>query len=232
MNFIKMTIFKLIRTYWIVIMVALPILYGALLYWYLGRYDNPKQMFYSYTLYYNCVLPCGIALLISLYTQYEEQIGHFNHLLELPRRRMWLLNMMFISWFSVGVSTGISAVPLWFLIGNSYNQYIVYFLLLTTLFSLPFIILLWFIALKVNVSLSLGIGIFFSLFLTLFGANSLGDTIWMYVPFLYGTRYLYVMNISFNVSLFIFSMFLLLTSILLSIVTYWYKRWEGRTINE
>src|SRR5699024_3355652 len=51
---------------------------------------------------------------------------------------------------------------------------------------------------------------------------------WMYVPFLYGTRYLYVMNISFNVSLFIFSMFLLLTSILLSIVTYWYKRWEGR----
>src|SRR5699024_1273730 len=112
------------------------------------------------------------------------------------------------------------------------NQYVVYFLLLTTIISLPFIILLWFIALKVTVSLSLGIGIFFSLFLTLFGANSVGDTICMYVPCLYGTRYLYVLNISINVSLFIFSMFLLLTSILLSIVTYWYKRWEGRTINE
>src|SRR5699024_11750174 len=134
--------------------------------------------------------------LISLYTQYEEQIGHFNHLLELPRRRMWLLNMMFISWFSVGVSTGISAVPLWFLIGNSYNQYIVYFLLLTTLFSLLFIIFLWFIALKVNVFLCLGIGILFSLFLTLFGVNIFACTVWMFVAFLYSICYLYVIYIS------------------------------------
>src|SRR5699024_7869310 len=127
MNFFKMITFKLIRTYWIIVMVAFPILYGVLLYWYLDRYDDPNQIFFSYALYYNCLLPCGIALLISLYTLYEEQIGHFNHLLELPRRGMWLLNMMFVSLFSVGVSTGISAVPLWFLIDNSYNRYIIYF---------------------------------------------------------------------------------------------------------
>lgn len=232
MNVMKASIFKLFRTYWILVMISLPILYGLLLYWYLGRFNDPREIFFSYALYYNCLLPCGIALMVGLYIQYEEQIGHFNHLLQIPRRDKWLINIMFLSWFSVGVSTLISCIPLWMLIGDSYNRYLMYYLVLTTLFSLPFIIILWFIALKMNMGLCLGIGIFLSLFLVLFGANSLGDTIWMYVPLLYGTRYLYVMGMSYKFSLFIFSIFLSLTSLLLAVVIYWFNRWEGRIINE
>ena len=84
MNMIASTTLKLMRTNWILVMVALTVLFGLFLYWYLGRYDNLDQVFYSYTLYFNCLLPCVIALMISLYTQYEEQIGHFNHLLQSP----------------------------------------------------------------------------------------------------------------------------------------------------
>src|SRR5699024_3986903 len=230
-------------------------------------------------------LPFGIALMISLYTRYEEQIGHFNHLLQLPRRDKWLLNMMSFSWVSVGVSTFISCVPLWLLVGDTFSKFIIYYLLLTTLFSLPFIIILWFVALKMNMSLCLGMGVFLSLYLILFGANSLGDTIWTYIPLLYGTRFLYVIGISDSLSFFIFiiflgmvfflslylilfganslgytiltyisllygtrflyvigisdslsffifSIFLLFTGLLLVIVIMWFNRWEGRTINE
>ncbi|WP_068677805.1 hypothetical protein [Oceanobacillus sp. Castelsardo] len=232
MNLIKATTLKLIHTNWVIVMVALPILYGFLLYWYLGRYNDPLQVFSAYVLYYNCMLPTGIALMISLYTQYEEQIGHFNHLLQLPRRDKWLMNMLFISWLSVGISTFISSVPLWLLVGSTFNQYIIYYLLLTTLFSLPIIIISWFVALKINTSLCLGIGIFFSLFLVLFGANSLGDTIWSYIPLLYGTRYLYVIDISNEFSFFIFSMFFLFSGLLLASIIWWFNRWEGRVINE
>lgn len=232
MNFIKTTALKLIRTNWVLVMVVLPILYGLLLYWYLGRYNDPEQIFFAYVLYYNCLLPCGIALMISLYTQYEEQIGHFNHLLQIPRRDKWLMNMVFFSWVSVGFSTLISCLPLWLLVSSTYNQYIMYYFLLTTLFSLPIIIILWFIALKMNMSLCLGAGVFLSLFIILFGANSLGDTIWRYIPLLYGTRYLYVMENSYEFSFFIFSMFLLFSGLLLATVIYWFNRWEGRTINE
>lgn len=218
------------RTNWVLVMVALPVLYGLLLYWYLDRYDNLEQEFFSYALYYNCLLPCGIALMISLYTQYEEQIGHFNHLLQLPNRSNWLMNMLFFSWLSVSISTFISCVPLWLLVGSTYNVYILYYLLLTTLFSLPTIIILWFIALKINMSLCLGTGIFFSLFLVLFGANSLGDIIWIYIPLLYGTRYLSERGTSNE--FFIFSIFLLCTCFLLAFIMYWFNRWEGRIINE
>lgn len=232
MNVIKATTLKLIHTNWLIVMLALPVLYGVIVYWYLGRFDDPKQVFFSYALYYNCSLPFGIALMISLYTRYEEQIGHFNHLLQLPRRDKWLLNMMSFSWVSVGVSTFISCVPLWLLVGDTFSKFIIYYLLLTTLFSLPFIIILWFVALKMNMSLCLGMGVFLSLYLILFGANSLGDTIWTYIPLLYGTRFLYVIGISDSLSFFIFSIFLLFTGLLLVIVIMWFNRWEGRTINE
>ena len=232
MNLIKATTLKLIHTNWVIVMMSLPILYGLLLYWYLGRYSDPEQVFSIYALYYNCLLPLGIALMISSYTQHEEQIGHFNHLLQLPRRDKWLLNMVFISWFSVGISTLISSVPLWLLVGSTFNQYIMYYLLLTTLFSLPIIIISWFVVLKINTSLCLGVGIFLSLFLVLFGANSLGDTIWMYISLLYGTRYLYMIDISNEFSLFIFSMFSLCCGLLLASIIWWFNRWEGRMINE
>src|SRR5699024_1323264 len=142
MNILKATTLKLIHTNWLIVMLALPALYGLLVYWYLGRLDDPEKVFFSYALYYNCSLPFGIALMISLYTRYEEQIGHFNHLLQFPRRDNWLINMISISWVSVGVSTLISCVPLWLLVGGAYNKFIIYYLLLTTLFSLPFIIIL------------------------------------------------------------------------------------------
>lgn len=232
MNFIKATTLKLFHTYWVIVMVALPILYGLLLYWYLGRFDDPEQVFFAYALYYNCLLPFGVSLMISMYTQYEEQIGHYNHLLQLPYRAKWLMNMVFFSWLSVGISTFISCLSLWLLVGSRYNQYIMYYLLLTTLFSLPFIIILWFVALKMNVSLCLGMGIFSTLFLALFGANSLGDTIWTYIPLLYGTRYLYVIDKSYEFSFFISSMFLLVSFLLFAAVIYWFNRWEGRIINE
>ena len=221
---------KLIRTNWLLVMVAIPLLYGLLLYWYYGRYDNPEKAFIFYGLFYNCLLPFGMALMISLYTQYEEQIGHFNHLLQLPRRDKWLMNMMFVSWLSVGISTLITCVPLWLLVGSTYNASILYYFLFTTLFSLPMIIILWFVALKVNMGLCLGTGAILSLFLFTFGANSLGDIIWKYIPLLYGTRYL--SEIETLNRLFIFSMFLLFTCFLLVITIYWFKRWEGRIINE
>lgn len=230
MNLIKTTTVKLIRTNWGFVMVALPVLYGLLLYWYLGRYDNFEQIFFSYALYYNCLLPFGIALMISLYTQYEEQIGHFNHLLQFPRRDQWLINMITFSWLSVGISTLITCVPLWLLIGNSYNVYILYYFLFTTLFSLPIIMILWFVTLKINMGVCLGTGAILTLFLVTFGANSLGDGIWPYIPLLYGTRYLSERGTSNE--LFIFSMFLLCTCFLLAFIMYWFKRWEGRIINE
>ncbi|MBN6189444.1 hypothetical protein JQN58_21555 [Aneurinibacillus sp. BA2021] len=229
---IKATALKLIRTQWVVVMVALPILYGLLLYWYLGRYNDAKIILFSYAAYYNCLLPCGIALLVSLYTQYEEQIGHFNHLLQLPRRNKWLMNMIFFSWLSVGISTFISCGPLWLLVGSTYNKYILCYFLLTAVFSLPIIILLWFVALKINTSLCLGVGIFLSVFLILFGINSLGDTIWMYIPLLYGTRYLYVIDMPYEFLIFIFSTFLIISGLLLASVIWWFNRWEGRVINE
>ncbi|RLL40113.1 hypothetical protein D8M04_19420 [Oceanobacillus piezotolerans] len=232
MNLIKATTLKLIHTNWVIVMVALPILYGLLLYWYLGRYNDPELIFFSYATYYNCLLPFGIALMISLYTQYEEQIGHFNHLLQLPHRDKWLMNMLFMSWLSVGISTFISSVPLWLLVDSTFNQHVMYYLLITTLFSLPIIIISWFVALKINTGLCLGVGIFFSLFLILFGANSLGDTIWMYIPLLYGTRYLYVIDVSNEFSLFIFSIFFLFSGLLLASIIWWFNRWEGRAINE
>lgn len=232
MNLIKATILKIIHTNWITVMIALPILYGLLLSWYLGRFSDPEQMFFAYVLYYNCLLPFGIALMISLYTQYEEEIGHFNHLLQIPCRAKWLMNMLLLSLISVGISTLISSLPLWLLVGSTYNKYIMYYLLFTTLFALPIIIILWFVALKINMSLCLGVGVFLSLYLILFGANSLGDTIWTYIPLLYGTRYLYVIDHSLELSVFILSMFLLFSGLLLTAIIYWFNRWEGRTINE
>jgi len=232
MNVIKATTLKLIHTHWLIVMLVLPALYGLLVYWYLGRVDDYEHMFFSYALYYNCSLPFGIALMISLYIRYEEQIGHFNHLLQLPRRGKWLMHMMSFSWISVGISTFISCIPLWLLVGDTYSKFIIYYLLLTILFSLPFIIILWFVALRINMSLCLGIGIFLSLYLILFGASSLGDTVWPYIPLLYGTRYLYVIGISDNHAFFIFSIFLIFTGLLLTFVMLWFNRWEGRTINE
>lgn len=232
MNSINAITMKLIKTNWVMVMVTLPILYGLLLYWYLGRYNDSELMFFSYATYYNCLLPCGIALMVSLYTQYEEQIGHFNHLLQLPRRGKWLINIMFLTLLSVGISTFISTVPLWLLVGSTFNQYIMYYFVLTILFSLPIIIISWFVALKINTNLCLGVGIFLSLFSVLFGTTTLGDTIWIYIPLLYGTRYLYVIDMSNELSLFIFSMFLLITSLLLAAVIWWFNRWEGRVINE
>ena len=234
MNMIASTTLKLMRTNWILVMVALPVLFGLFLYWYLGRYDNLDQVFYSYTLYFNCLLPCVIALMISLYTQYEEQIGHFNHLLQLPRRDKWLLNMIVFTWLSVGISTLLNSVPLWLLVGSSYNVYILYYLLLTTLFSLPVIIILWFVALKINVGICLGAGVFFGVFFMSFGANILGDEMWMYVPLLYGTRYFSEIMMPNEHSLLplVICMFLLCSGFLLAVVTYWFKRWEGRIINE
>ncbi|GIP64726.1 multidrug ABC transporter permease [Virgibacillus pantothenticus] len=232
MNLLKTTTLKLIRTNWVIIMVALPILYGLVLYWYLGRYNDLEQAYFMYALFYNCLLPCGIALLVSLYVQYEEQIGHFNHLLQLPRRDKWLITMVFVTWLSVGISTLISCVPLWLLVSSTYNQYIGYYLLFTTLFCLPMIIIMWFVALKINASLCLGMGVLLSLFLILFGANSLGDTIWMYVPLLYGTRYLYVVGRSHEDLFFILGLFVLFCSFLFAALIYWFNRWEGRKINE
>lgn len=232
MNIIKATIWKLIHTKWVIIMIALPILYGSILYWYLSRFHDSDQIFFSYTLYYNCLLPCGMALMISVYTQYEEQVGHFHHLLQLSHRATWMLNMLFFTWFSVGISTLISSVPLWLLVGGTYTPAIIAYLLLTTVFALPIMIILWFVALKMNTSLCLGVGIFLSIYLILFGANSLGDTIWTYIPLLYGTRYLYAINQSDALSFVIFSVFLLFSMVLLAAIIYWFNRWEGRIINE
>ena len=63
MNLIKTTTLKLVRTKWIQVMVALPVLYGILLYWYLGRHDNPEVVISLYGAVYNCLLPFVLALL-------------------------------------------------------------------------------------------------------------------------------------------------------------------------
>lgn len=230
MNLIKTTTLKLARTNWILVMLVLPVLYGLFFYWYLGRYNNLEVVISLYGVFYNCLLPFGMALMISLYIQYEEQIGHFNHLLQLPRRDQWLMNMIVVSWLSVGISTLITCVPLWLLVGSTHNLSILYYFLFTTLFSLPIIMILWFVTLKINMGICLGTGAILSVFLVTFGAKSLGDGIWPYIPLLYGTRYLSERGTSNE--LFIFSMFLLCTCFLLAFIMYWFKRWEGRIINE
>lgn len=233
MNNFKVMLFKVMKSYWFLVMISAPIIYGVCLFLYLGRYDNSAESFYNYTVYFNCALPFGISLMVGLYVKYEEQIGHFNHLLQLPNRMKWSINAIILSVGSVLCSTLVSCLPLWLLVGNEFSGEILLYVVFTTLFSLPMIIILWFIALKINANICFGIGVFLTIFLIYFGAQSLGDTIWIYIPLLYGTRYVYELFTShYEYTATVISLYFV-TSLLLSVFfIWWFNRWEGRVVNE
>ncbi|WP_156857485.1 hypothetical protein [Oceanobacillus sp. AG] len=233
MKYLNVMFYKMAKSYWFFIMILAPVVYGISLFLYLERYDSLIRIFVSYTVYFNCAIPFGIALMISLYVRYEEQIGHFNHLLQLRSRKEWSKNLIFVSLGSVYFSTLISCIPLWMLIGNHFTGDILLYSILTTIFTLPVIIILWFMALKINTSVCLGMGIFFSIFLIYFGANSLGDSIWQYIPLLYGTRYLQLLTIGDYVySPLVWGLYTSVSLILFVAFLTWFNKWEGRKINE
>ncbi|MDP1421857.1 hypothetical protein Q8G35_26745 [Peribacillus simplex] len=233
MSYYKVVLYKMAKSYWFLIMALAPILYGICAFLYLKRYDSSASIFHGYTVYFNCAIPFGISLMISLYIKYEEQIGHFNHLLQLSDRKKWSMDLILISVVSIMGSALISCVPLWLLIGNRFLGDILLYFILTTIFSLTVVIILWFIALKINANVCLGIGVFFSIFLIYFGANSLGDSIWQYIPLLYGTRYLYWLTTNhYEVTSIVASLYIIVNAILLGAFMLWFIKWEGRTINE
>ncbi|MBM7645202.1 MFS family permease [Scopulibacillus daqui] len=233
MRYYKVLSYKMMRSYWFLIMILAPIIYGICLFLYLKRYDNPTLIFYDYTIYFNCAIPFGISLMISLYIKYEEQIGHFNHILKLPDRAKWGISLIVISILSIMCSTFISCFPLWLLIGQRFLNDILLYFILTIIFSLTVIIILWFIAIKINANICLGAGVFFSIFLIYFGAQSLGDSIWQYIPLLYGTRYIYQLMANHHEFTFlIISLYVIINAILLGVFVIWFNKWEGRVINE
>jgi len=233
MKYYNVMIRKMAKSYWFVIVVLAPIIYGICLFLYLKRYDSSTMIFYNYTVYFNCAIPFGTSLMISLYVKYEEQVGHFNHLLQLRSRKKWSLDLIVVSLLSVMMSTLISCLPLWLLIGNHYLGDILLYFILTTAFSLPVIVILWFIAFKIDTNVCLGIGTFFSIFLIYFGAQSLGYSIWQYIPLLYGTRYLYLLTSNqYEISTFVWSLYAIVSLILLVAFVAWFNRWEGRSIDK
>lgn len=233
MRYFIVMVYKMSKSYWFLIMALAPVTYGIGLYLYLNRYDSSPHIFYEYTIYFNCAIPFGISLMISLYVKYEEQIGHFNHFLQLQNKIRWSIGLILVSIGSIMISTLISIPPLWLLIGNPYFKDILLYFILTTVFSLPIIIILWFIALKINTSVCLSIGVFFSIFFVYFGAQSLGDSIWQYIPLLYGTRYLHLFTTShYEISILVWSLYAIISVILLGLFILWFNKWEGRTISE
>lgn len=233
MKHLNVLIYKMTKTHWFLIMTLAPIIYGFSLFLYLKGHESPTYVFFNYTVYFNSAIPFGTSLMISLYVRYEEQIGHFNHLLQLRNRKKWSMDLILISLGSVMVSTLISCIPLWMLIGNRFFGDILLYFILTTIFSLSVIIILWFIALKINTSVCLSMGIFLSIFLVYFGAQSLGDSIWQYIPLLYGTRYLYQLTmIDYEMTFIVWGLYLTVNIILLAAFILWFNKWEGRSINE
>lgn len=233
MKYLNVMLYKMAKSFWFLIMILAPIIYGVSLFLYLERYDSLNHIFVDYTVYFNSAIPFGISLMISLYVRYEEQIGHFNHLLQLRSRKEWSTDLILLSLGSVMFSTLVSCILLWMLIGNHFTGDILLYSILTTIFSLPVIIILWFIALKINTSVCLGMGIFLSIFLIYFGANSLGDSIWQYIPLLYGTRYLHLLTIGdYGYSTLVWGLYTSVSVILFVAFVIWFNKWEGRTISE
>lgn len=226
-------LFKMIKSYWFLVMILAPIVYGVCLLLYFGEHNHSQEVFYTYTVYFNCALPFGISSMVGLYVKYEEQIGHFNHLLQLPNRMIWSINAIILGVGSVLCSTFVSCLPLWLLVGSEFSGKILLYVVLTTLFSIPMVIVLWFIALKINPNICFGLGVFLSIFLIYFGAQSLGDTIWIYIPLLYGTRYIHALLINHYEHTFIVSSLYIGTSLFLSVLfIWWFNKWEGRVVSE
>lgn len=196
---------------------------------YLGNNWNYNSIS-QYTSSFNALSSLVIAITIYQVINFEESIGHFNHILGKPERKIWIyatLLYIFINYLSCLL---ISSINLFLM---THNIKLTFFHVISSaFFNIIIMLLIFMISLFTGSIFSIVSGVIITIFNIYFGIEILGDNSWYFIPLTYSTRYtsMFINNsIPFFLTISIYIISLILAFILLLVLL---KNWEGRSIQD
>lgn len=203
---------------------------------------NPITKVDAYVQIIGVGLPFLIGLFASMEAEQEEQAGFFQGMLSVPRRSAaFFSKLVLLLLFEAGalaLACGLFGIGYQYLLGHRVVPLSFYGAAAAALFGSSILLYAvhFFLALKFNKGITLGLGIAESLISALL-LTGLGDSSWMYIPCAWGSRlsgmllrvYLMELPASYyqdcRVAL---TLCFLMTILSLLLAGMWFGRWDGQ----
>ncbi|TRW80369.1 BsaG protein (plasmid) [Staphylococcus agnetis] len=212
----------------------LPILISFIFVFFINFYINSKtwddDQISLYTSSFNVMVSIFLSINVYQVINFEENIGHFNHILSKPKRINWALSVLFFSYSITSLCIIIAVINLFIHTNNVFIT--LFFFVSSFVFNIITLIILFIFGVFFKSILSIIIGILNFIFNVYFGLEVLGDHSWFYMPTTYSTRYIH-MYIENNIPMTLtIIMYIVSTIILFCFIYIRFNKWNGRVIKD
>ncbi|HDA2424622.1 TPA: BsaG protein [Staphylococcus aureus] len=210
--------------------IIVTILFILFINWYLNvNLWNGRQIS-LFTASFNAITSLLISINVYQVINFEENIGHFNHILGKANRLNWLIASMIFTYTITAVCILLVSINL---LWHSHDMKITLMFIGVSLFFNVIILLLLFIfSIFIKDVLAIVVGVLMFIFNVYFGLEVLGDHSWFYLPITYATRYVY-MYIEGNIPVMMTMVIYIIIMLLLAVLLFkGFNKWSGRTIKD
>ncbi|MCP8609787.1 hypothetical protein NMF38_24925, partial [Acinetobacter baumannii] len=143
-----------------------------------------------FTASFNAITWLLISINVYQVINFEENIGHFNHILGKANRLNWLNASMIFTYTITAICILLASINL---LWHSHDMKITLMFIGVSLFFNVIILLLLFIfSIFIKDVMAIVVGVLMFIFHVYFGLEVLGDHSWFYLPITYATCYVYM----------------------------------------